>query len=151
MFNSVSLPWLGVFKYLESKSLPWLEASKCLIQKWWNLLTHTHTRTQPFLVKDDWLFFSEENGARLPCLWLYKLTLLTINKLLITSRKWWCFCWCASVLQILVHTHTGYLFMSYLRPHDWERENLKIYQTFQNHWSRHFKYICHGQKKSRYL
>ena len=32
MFNSVSLPWLGVFKYLKSESLPWLEAFKCLDQ-----------------------------------------------------------------------------------------------------------------------
>ena len=27
------------------------------------------------------------------------------------------------------------------RLHDWDRENLKIYQTFQNHWTRHFKYL----------
>ena len=125
---TLTLCWLEVFKYLKSKSLPWLEASKCLIQKWWNLLTHTHTRTQPFLVKDDWLFFSEENGARLPCLWLYKLTLLTINKLLITSRKWWCFCWCASVLQILVHRYTQRLFIHVISPPAWlgkrESENI---------------------------
>ena len=36
---------------------------------------------------------------------------------------------------------SGYLFISCLSPHDWEGKGIwkEIYQTFQIHWTRHFK------------
>ena len=46
MFNSVSLPWLGVFKCLKSEFLHWLGAFKSEMMK------SCDGRTQPFIVKD---------------------------------------------------------------------------------------------------
>ena len=59
------LPWLGVFKYINqchtalAGGIQMIKSVSlhCLLDKLWNEITwHTHTRTQPFIVKDLVLF-----------------------------------------------------------------------------------------------
>ena len=72
---TLTLWWLEGFKCLYQSGywMPWLEVFKCLILTanervgWWYKMvwqTHTHRRTQPFIVKDEATFTWEQAGSK---------------------------------------------------------------------------------------